>query len=553
MNSANKKKSYKELKANPVIKAPLLAWILDRKAVYISVTLVGCLAAGAFVYQGWQSYQDIIAPPTDTSPYRVIDPAESQGVRWASNFMADSYGVADWEVKDSIQPNHGFMQDATGSTAGEVPVTLLATRVASAGPVKGMAQIYGAGQARKQYDFYVSKLSARGSIDSKKVSDGGIYGAKFENGFIFVAGDTIVGAQTADNGQRDKLFGDYLSSLEKTLPQSGCASVSGDDESKRSIYFDPNSFQGLLETRKIDPQVNTDHLPTVQGIGAKDVSNPYATQPEGPLPASLPKLPSEVAKPTVDNAPATVNSFQEEAAYRVKDPVGPGCGWDWSAQKPLRYNEADLKAAKQNTLTKVQNDVNGKAQSYVDSKIKWARLVALVAPQLDSWNHYVEDVDSVHAKWDKLTKDRQALRPAWDQYISDHELWNSFDARKASAEQSYSDAQDQCLADRKAHDEWETEWGTDALKKKQDAWRAEQEAQKPKPSQAPSADPTATPSPTPSESSEPSTPMPTAPPEPADCTGSPVRPAILDQQKPAEPAPPAIPEDVTVPSSWPQP
>jgi len=551
VSKASKRKSYRELKADPVIRFPALAWVLDRKIVYISVGLVGCLAAGAFVYQGWNSYEEIIAPPKDNSPYLAIDMAQSDGVKWAGEFIRNSYGVKDWEVRDSIQPNNGFLQDATGNAVGEVPITLLATRVASAGPVKGMVQIYGAGQARKQYDHYVEKLSAHGPVDNKKVDGSGIYGAKFDAGFILVAGDTIVGAQTADNGQRDQFFSDYLSSLKSTLPDSGCLSLSGADQSKRSIYFDPNSFQGLQETKKIDPQVDTDYLPTVEGIGASEIGNPYATAPEGPLPKSLPALPSEVAKPTIDNAPASVDSFTEIASYRIKDPKGPGCGWTWSAQNPLKYNEADLKAAAQNTLAKVQNDVNGKAQGYVDSKIKWARIVALLTPQLDNWNHYVGSVNDVHSKWDKLTKDRQALRPAWDQYLSEHELWKTFDSRKAAAENSYAAAEDQCLADRKAHDQWETEWGPAALKKKQDAWRDEQEAQKPKPS--PSANPTASPTPAPSESSEPTSPMPTAPPEPTDCTTSPVRPAILDQQKPAEPAPPAIPDDVTIPSSWPQP
>lgn len=551
--SASKKKSYRELKADPVIRFPALAWILDRKIVYISVGVVGCLAAGAFVYQGWNSYEDIIAPPKNDSPYLAIDAAQSKGVKWAGEFIGNSYGVKDWEVRDSIQPSNGFLQDATGNTVGEVPITLLATRVASSGPVKSMVQIYGAGQARRQYDHYVEKLSARGSVDNKKVDDSGIYGAKFDAGFIIVAGDTIVGAQTADNGQRDQLFSDYLSSLKSTLPDSGCLSLSGADESKRSIYFDPNSFEGLQETKKINPQVDTDYLPTVEGIGASEISDPYATAPEGPLPKSLPSLPSEVTKPTIDSAPASVNSFTEIASYRIKDPQGPGCGWTWSAQNALKYNSADLKTAEQNTLTKVQNDVNGKAQSYVDSKIKWARIVALLTPQLDNWNHYVGSVNDVHAKWDKLTKDRLALRPAWDQYLSDHDLWKTFDARKAAAEKSYEAAQDQCLADRKAHDQWESEWGPEELKKKQDAWRAEQKDQSSSSSSNSGSNPTATPTPSPSQSSEPTSPMPTAPTEPADCTTSPVRPAILDQQKPAEPAPPAIPDDVTIPSSWPQP
>ena len=548
MSRTSKKKSYRELKADPVIKAPIAAWVLDRKALYISITLVGCLAAGAVVYQGWQAYENIVAPVEEDTPYLAIDPAESVGALWATDLLTESPGIEGWEVQDSTQPTHGFLQDATGGTAGEVPITLLATQVASAGPVKTVAQVYGAGQARKQYDFYVSKLAARGPVDSQQVSESGVFGAKFELGFILVAGDSIVGAQTQDNGLRDQLFERYLGSIETTLPASGCVDISGADSSKRSIYFDPNSFEGLQETREIDPQVNTDYLPSLQAIGASEIGNPYAVAPEGPLPASLPGLPTEVAKPTLANAPAAIDDFTGIASYRIQDPTGPGCGWNWSAQNPLEYNEADLEAAENDTVTRTQNDVNSKAQTYVDSKISWARVVALMTPSLDNWNGYVNGVNTVHGRWDKLISDRQALRPAWDTYIANSERWATFDARKAAADQSYNTALTQCLATRQTHDEWELEWGPAPLKQKQDEWRRQQEQQQVQP-------PTtgATPAPTPTAAPVPTTPMPTAPPEPADCKVDPAKPSILSEQKPAKPEAPAIPEDVTIPNSWPKP
>lgn len=541
MTSASKikKKSYRELKADPVIRVPALAWLLDRKMVYISVAAVGSLAAGAFVYQGWKAYGEIIAPVEVESPYLSLDPAQSSGSIWAAEFISAPRGIDGWESQSSTQPSHGFLQDMTGNAAGEVPMTLLATRMASAGPVKAVAQIYGAGQARKQFDHYVSKLSAKGAVDSRQLDDSGVYGASFEHGFLLVAGDAIVGMQTADNEQRDRLYGEYFSELKESLPLSGCADISGSDTSKRSVYFDPNSFEGLIESVTVEPEVNTNYLPTVQALGTREISNPYASVPEGPLPSSLPALPSEVAKPTVANAPEAVGSFAEVASYRIQDPVGPGCGWSWSAQNALEYDEADLKATQDETMAKTQNSVNTNAQGYVDQKISWARVVALVAPKLDSWNRYVDSVNSVHGGWAKLVADREALRPAWDQYLAAHEAWSTFDARKAAADTAYNQALTQCIADRKTHDDWEREWGPEALKQKQDAWAKEQNM---------NPSPTATPVPT----STP-TPMPTAPPEPVDCTVDPERPSILDEQKPAEPSAPAIPSDVTIPSSWPQP
>lgn len=556
MSRTSKKKSYRELRADPFIKTPLLAWILDRKALYISLALVAFLASGNFVYKGWESYQSIIAPPKVNSPYLAINPTESEGARWATSFLKDSHGIEGWKLTGITQPSHGFIQDATGGTAGDVPITLLSTQLASAGPVKAVAQVYGAGQARKQYDSYVAKLSTRGSVDSKQVSDTGIFGAKFDQGFILVAGDAIVGAQTPDNGLRDRLFNEYLTGLKGTLPASGCVSVSAVDESRRSVYFDPKSFEGLQETKKINSQVNTDYLPTFESLGTSAIGDPYAAAPEGPLPASLPALPAEVAKPTLANAPALMDDFTGVASYRVQDPIGPGCGWKWSAQNPLKYDEASLKATEDNTVTKTQNEVNDKTQSYVDSQVSWARIVALMTPKLDDWNGYVKEVNTVHGRWAKLVSDREALRPAWDTYIANYQNWSTFDARKAAADKSYNDSLTQCVADRKAHDAWEKEWGPEPLKKKQDEWRKEQEALNPKPTPTPSATPTpgatATPDPSPSATAEPTTPYPTAPTEPTDCTVDPQKPSILSEAKPAKPAAPAIPDDVTIPSSWPK-
>ena len=556
------KKSYKDLKEDPSIKFPALAWALNKKSVYISVALVGCLAVGGTLYQGVQAVDKIGAPLEENSPYLAINPTNSAGVAWATKLMEKNSIVKKWEMKDSIQPSHGFLQDATGNNAGEVPITLLASRVASSGPNMAVAQIYGAGQAKKQYDHYVSKLSTKGKIESKKVSKSGIYGAKFEQGFILIAGDAIVAAQTANNDLRDQFFERYLDSIETTLPASGCADLSAVDSSKRSLYFDANNFEGLKESKTVKTEVDIDYLPTVSGIGAKEIKNPYAETPEAPLPKAIATVPKEVAKPTIDTEPKLIDGFANDAVYRIQDPVGPGCGWNWSAQNPLEYNSTDLENAKNEVITKVQNKVNDEAQSYVDNKISWARTVALVAPKVDNWNVYVKEVNDLHKAWRKLEADRAALLPSWNAYLAAYENWSTFDARKAAAKKSYDATVEQCLSTRKTHDEWEEEWGTEAMSKKMQEWQVREDARiernKPEPveeTEAPSDEEdgtesaTLTPTPTPTPT-EPAEPKPSAPTEPKDCAFDPVKPVILGQEKPAKPVAPTIPEDVTIPNSW---
>lgn len=568
MKQTNTKKSYKELKSDPNVKFPALAWAFERKGLYISVALVGCIAIGGTLYQGVQAVEKIGAPLEENSPYLAINPSQSAGVNWATEIMKTNPLVKKWTMKDSIQPSHGLLQDVTGNSAGEVPITLLASRLGSSGANKAVAQVYGAGQAKKQYDHYISKLSARGSVEPESSSKSGIQGAKFEQGLIIVAGDAIVAAQTSNNDLRDRLFDYYIKTIENTLPASGCADLSAVDHSQRSLYFDPDSFEGLKESKNVKTQVDIDHLPTIRGIGAEEISNPYAQAPEAPLPKSMKDVPAEVSKPTIESEPELVSSFSADAIYRIQDPVGPGCGWNWSAQNPLEYDVKDLEAAKNESITKVQDEVNGDAQIYVDKKLDWARIVALTAPKLDNWNRYVKDVNDLHKSWQKLESDRIALRPAWNRYVAAYEDWSTFDARKAAAQNSYDEALAQCKDDRSTHDEWEKEWGSEAMAKKMDDWQKREDARleriKPEPinpempTEEVEATETTPPSPTPTPSSspretEPAEPKPSAPAEPKDCITDPLRPAILDQQKPAKPVAPEIPEDVTIPNSWPNP
>lgn len=571
MKQTNTKKSYKELKEDPKVKFPALAWAFDRKALYVSTALVGCIVIGGSLYQGVQAVEKIGAPLEENSPYLAINPSESAGVNWATEIMKNNPLVKNWVMKDSIQPSHGLLQDVTGNSAGEVPVTLLASRLGSSGANKAVAQVYGAGQAKKQYDYYIGKLSNRGNVENVDNFKSGVQGAKFEQGLIIVAGDAIVAAQTSNNDLRDKLFDYYLTTIEKTLPASGCTDLSAVDSSKRSLYFDPNSFEGLKESKKVNTQVDIDNLPTIRGIGAQEISNPYAQAPEAPLPESMKDMPAEVAKPTIETEPELISGFSDNAVYRIQDPVGPGCGWSWSAQNPLEYNLNDLEAAKNESITKVQDEVNDDAQSYVDRKLNWARVVALTAPKLDNWNRYVKDVNDLHKSWRKLEADRIALRPAWNRYVAAYEDWSTFDARKAAAQNSYDEALAQCKDDRIVHDEWEKEWGSEAMAKKLNAWQERENARlermKPEPSspetpseednestETASPSPTPTPTPTPTEvETEPAEPKPSAPAEPKDCIADPVKPAILSQEKPAKPMAPEIPEDVTIPNSWPNP
>lgn len=550
------KKKLKDYKNNPNIKMPYTAWILSHSYIYIIFGIIFLLFISIVLYAGWNSYQNIKKPKETYNPYQDIKLVDSPGKNWAKNLISENpkQDKSKWNVNKNSRPQNILDTSQCGSIKN-VPISVLSTYEATGINIKTRIQTYGAGQAAKNFNDYINKMkNCYQSIEVAKNNIGSI--AKYDNGFILTMGDGIVSVQLDNLNDENKYIEFYTKRMSETLQQTQCKDLqSTPKDSERSFFYDPKSYHGLDQEKVISTTVKINGIPTPTNIIVNSINNPYATEPESPLPDTLPKMPTEVSEPQIPNPVNNQTSFKKTAVYKIADENGPGCGWAWAGQKKPDYNMSALANTRKAIIDKTQKDVNQEAENYVNKKLSWSFDMALLYPQIDQWNKYVQKVNTVHEKWAWLEEQRALLKPSWDNYVQEHNYWETFDSRKAEAQKQYDSEYKQCTDARKELTDWNDKWG----KKYQEKI---DKKNSPSPTPTPSStnddnkdkkdNTTASPSPSPSSSptkdEEENIPDP-----PKGCDNLPERPAIIDQDKPEEPKSPTIPKDVTIPDSWDKP
>lgn len=548
-------KSYSEYKADPTVKTPALAWLLDRKALYVSVAVVGALGCGMLGWQGYQSLERITAEPVEDSPYADVKPVASPGLTWGADFVKDApAGVKKWTVVEATTPSHGLLNDQC-STLDTPNVAMLASYSASGSGVKLLAQVYGAGQARKSFEQYATEFASCAGFERGAVGDSGIEQFTFGDVVVYTAGDALVAVEASDASQLKKLKDFYATKMKTSLEDSKCLSLeSSEDDALRSFYVDKDAYKGYYNSEQLKTRVDVGDLPTVTGLELSDVKDVYATEPEAPLPDDMPELPKEVTRPAVAEQIPEQTDFSKTVSFLVRDDDGPACGWAWSGVTAPEYDDEELKAGEKNALRDGQNTVDTDALNYVEDNVHWAIGTAQTAASIDDYNIYVKKLNEVHSRWNWLEGEREKLKTPWYNYVEAHDNWSTFDARKKSATEDYNEAVEECKAANDAVEKWEDKW-RDKYEEQKEA--REKEEAKPSPAPTPSPSPSdgggeEQPSPEPTETRDPILDV-DIPDRPEPCESEPVPEPIVNQNKPDEPEAPAIPKGVTIPNSWPEP
>lgn len=559
-----KGRSYAELKSDPTVRFSWLSWLLEKKLFYVGVIATGALVAMPVMQAGAESLTKINEEYEEPSPYLSINPAVSHGVAWAKELIKNSHDVGEWTVLENTQPSHGFLKANFNKSVSLIPDTLLATTVGKGAGHEAFIQVYGAGQARKQFNNYTTQIQEKTTFIGSNTESGIVY-ITYDSAALMVAGDSIVGILADSPESRDSQLTKWLASLEETLPASSCVTVNAmTDESSRSLFYGEANYTGLQEIQTVETEVNMAGLPTVTGTQLLEISDVAKQEPEAPLPPTIQKQPKEVTRPTLTGAPRSEGGFIVDASYLIADPVGPGCGWEWSAQRALVYDNAQLESDKNLTIEETQNAVNEKAQTYINSQISWARMAALFLPKADNWNKYVNKMNNLHATWAELDAGRAAFKPTWDAYLNELNNWKTFDARKAEALSTFETAEKACLAQNKTLEEWEK-----SSKKEEERLTQQKEAREleletfesdweTKLSTLEGEDLTTAESEKAEElkliedrmkkEDEERVKFPA---KPNACT-PPEKPSILNEEKPVEPTAPTPPENITIPNSWPK-
>lgn len=569
-------KSYKRYKEDPFVKVPALAWLMDRPKVMLPVLGVGILSIGAILGTGWQSYENITAPPENTTPYLQIEPVSYLGKDWAIDLINEQPPVVDaWEISENYRGRPIIETSEYGNPAQEFPDSLLMTASATGGGVSTRVQVYGTGQAAQAFEDITTALEeSEYTPSSENVSQSKIL--RFTDGFIINTGDAIVGVTTNDETQLDALESFYLPLIESTISESQCASIHPrPNDYQRSFYYDSDEYTGLIEKETLETQINYSNLPTPSSLSLLSVEDEDAVQPEAPLPESFDDIPDDPERPYLTSRPETREGFKKVASYQVEDVNGPGCGWEWTAHTQPIHDLTLLEQEKEATLEATQQAVNDETREYISTHRNWALQMAGYMPVINAWNQHVNKVNSIHQDWRKLREGRQEIQSDWYNYVEAHNRWREFPQLQREAREDYNEQVQECRAAQEDLEDWEENYeqykddyeaAREAYEEELEAWEereAARSAADAEESPAPEDDASASPSPTPEDDSDlpdaDDDPSPTfefdedIPERPEGCDTPPERPSILDTERGSEPTPPEVPENVTIPNSWPQP
>lgn len=553
----------------------------------VSTVGITCIAlSGAFIFNGVKSTNAVLSDPVKESPYQNISAIDSNGTKWAKTLInTQPPNTTTWNVSQKNSPKHILSyNDCTKIENVTLPSSLLSTYEASGNGITTRIQLYGAGQAAETFNKYSEIIKACTDNPEQATNDTGTGIIKFDKGFVITSGDAIISTTTKNESKREELLEFYNEKIADTLYQSQCLStqVSAKD-AKRSFFYDPESYTGLEETKTLNTQINLTNIPEPTGLELHEINNNDITEPEGPLPNNLPKLPENIIqKPVLPEATPDRTNFIGNAIYQIVDENGPGCGWEWSAQEQPNYNREDLKTQRQEKIDIEQKRIDDEATKYIVDKFTWSFNAALTAPEINKWNIYVKDINNVHEKWEWLNEQRSLLQQPWDTYVANHKIWDTFDERKATAQREYDDAINQCKQQKDEYYNWEREWNiqyTEWLTTKQseqDRTDKEYEDYRRRKAEDENGglinDIINKNRTTPEEDERwkdyeqeridftnvtpdkyDGTLLELWNNKPQNCETEPERPTIIDEEKPAEPQPPIIPEGVTIPDSWEKP
>lgn len=328
---------------------------------------------------------------------------------------------------------------------------------------------------------------------------------------LFQSGSVVVGVSGAPDWRSVRGHAESL------LLAGGCVSLSESaSDSVRSPYYDKSDFTGLVESQNVGPSI-VDPGSSGVSLSVPALAVPSVGEPEGPLPAGFPQLPKRPQVSFSDEAGLVdFASAWRTVSYRVPDDDGPGCGWSWFGQAAPTVDDGVLAGERARLVADAQGEADAAAAAlYRDrSAARW-RMVssAQVVAGAGDYNRRVGEVDAARLA---LADGRAAFYPTWMAYVSAHDAWRDRVAARDAASARWEADVSACVS------------GT---------------VPSPSPSPSPSASPRPTPSPSPSARVVKTR---------AQCEREIAKPVELTTDVGVEPSAPAVPDGVTVPSSWPQ-
>jgi len=452
--------------------------------------------------------------PKEPTPVNLTD---SKAMNWLTNFEKER-DYKDWKTEESVNHNRIF-KSLDCEALDERPLSHMASFSGSNDEYKEMTQVFAPGTAVKQLYVYASDISdCSGSLFEVEETDSGSHYVITDQGLIMVSGDALISIEAPEKTDYKSLINKTEEDLQSSLKESECLNLEvSKDDYKRNKFVSQKEYTGLIESETVTSDIPLDNIPTIDPPDLKEVKDPDMKVPDDPLPASVsdddgdePDKPSYPERPKVEKK----ENFSDTANYQVLDVEGPGCGWEWSNWEKPDETEDQLNKKKDNAINIVRTRVNNDASNYVDGQIDWAWGIMSERTRAADWNEYADEANSVHDSWKKLNADRDKYKKPWNEYVKKHDYWYNFEDIKSQADVDYREEKKKCQD----------------LKKEQSDWDKKYDGKK-----SHGGGDTGVPK------------------RPKTCKKDPKKPKILEQDRPKEPIPPELPDDVTIPDDWKKP
>lgn len=543
------------------------------------VMIVGMVLAVAVILGlTWQSIRlikELNTPVEVKTPYNEYYQAKEYpgktALKMVSETVPTGVDAAKWKVADDGK--NDLTVDVLPKECTQIAPSKarLAYKTSQGDGVKTIVMVYGAGQARTQYDAYVRQLQQCGTDFDQKDNITTADGVA-----LLTRGDMIVSVLSDDKGKRDSAKESYAGAIEQALTQTSCvAKDETADDAKRSFYYDREAYTGRTESQqvKVDDMILSPSVPDSLSSHNMNVNAVFVdpqsqgnvvTVPEGPLPATMePKLPSAPVIPAIQSLPSAPSN-RKTVSYQVVDEAGPGCGWTWAGQKAPVYDEQTIASNRdailKNTRTTLQNNI----KDYNRQVISWSKATALTMSFQSTWDPYVGKTTAIMDSWRKLDDARDSLRPQWFSYVDAADTWLHWDDKVATAKSDYDSSMKSCLES--ANSDYQKK--LDEYNKKLDEWNKRHKDEDKNQDSNNNSDQNGDGGQNGDNQQDDdqnnenadqfdSDPRPTPPQKPAAsdiqafCDASVQKPEILSQEKPSRPTAPTVPADVTIPASWP--
>lgn len=482
------------------------------KKILASVICVSSIAMiSTLIIAGAKSYADSTKRPEVPSIYNSVKPASFPGSVFTDSMTSNA---VDGAALNQSSTANAYMIPSSCVDDNTNPNSMIYMKSGSNSLYTITSQTYGAGQAATQYNKYLDSLSECG-VQISNATKGSIQYVSWNGGYMMNEGDAIVSVTTTDTSKQQDIGNKVMEAMDSLMSKTDClATDSSDDSSYRSFYYDAKSYTGLTQQEQISSTKKTVSLSLPQNLkDAGSIDNLYTSPtirsvPESPLPANMKaSLPSSPTKPVVEqgeSAPPSIDTID----YQVKDINGPGCGWKWSGQSAPTFDQSALTAKYKQTKTSAIRSLDQRVLSYNSWASSYSLSTLWSMKFIDTWNQYTQSVNQITDSWNKLDAGRNAFKPTWSSYIQSLYSWET------GRLQRQTDS-----------DNWNTTI-QDCITAQSNTWKSQQ------------TDSHATPSDTQNNQWK------------TDCESKNQKPDSLNSTYPSEPSAPAIPSDITIPSSW---